>query len=277
MSPKTLPGTVTEPRNIPGSRRDRAIPVMTCIPAVPEPSGRDRHWGEGAQQHFPPPNPVPQVVISAAGASAGLTNTPQVLFASPFSPPPRNPPPSSPARDSLAAHPQTSHLSSPLRDKHRIHGSLLPASVLTRAVNRGCFSPHYGAGGSVRGPGHQAPALQGCLLTWRSSGLFVLLLAGTPRPSETEVNARGGVGRGPARPVCVGPARRGISSTRLLIASEVRGSVERTPTRDRDSARSRGGKLAPCCFARGSPDFNTSPLPAVSAPLNPRGAEVFRL
>ena len=101
----------------------------------------------------------------------------------------------------------------------------------------------------------------------------MLLLAGTPRPSETEVNARGGAGRGPARPVCVGPATRGISSTRLLIASEVRGSVERT--RDGDSERSWGGKLAPRCFARGSRGFDISPLPAASAPLNPRGAEVF--
>lgn len=66
------------------------------------------------------------------------------------------------------------------------------------AGNRGGFS----AGSSVRGPGHQAPALQGCLLTRRSGGLFVLLLAGMPWPSETEVNARGGVGRGPAPCLC---------------------------------------------------------------------------
>lgn len=182
----------------------------------------------------------------------GLTNTPQVLFASTFSPPPRNPP-CSLAWDSLTACPQTSRLFPPAPwDKHRIHESLLLASVLTRAVNRGCFSAGVGASSSVHGPGHQAPALQGCLLTWRSSGLFVLLLAGTPWPSETEVNARGGVGRRPACAVCVGPATRGISSTRLLIASEVRGSVKRTQTRDGDSERSRGGKLAPCYVGQGS-------------------------
>lgn len=103
----------------------------------------------------------------------------------------------------------------------------------------------------------------------------MLLLAGTPWPSETEVNAHRGVGRGPACAVCVGPATRGISSTRLLIASEVRGSVKWMWMCDGDSKRRRGGKLAPCYFTWGSRDFDISPLLAVSAPLTLQGSGGF--
>jgi len=161
VSPRTLPGGCHQAQQRPQPRSDPSAGV----PAVPAPSGRDQRGGEGAQQH--PPLSFPQDVISAAGASAGLTNTPQVPFASTFSPP--SPQPLKPQL--RAPLPPPPDLTPPApRDEPCIHESLLPASVLTRAVNRGRFSAGCGASGSAHGPGHQAPALQGRLLTWRSSG-----------------------------------------------------------------------------------------------------------
>lgn len=132
MSPKTLPGAVTEPRNIPGSRRDRAIPVMTCIPAVPEPSGRDRCWGEGAQQHFPPhPQPRSPGCYFSCWSLRGADKHPAGAVCKSLLPSaPKSPPsPSSPARDSLAAHPQTSHLSSPHPPGQTPHTRILVACL----------------------------------------------------------------------------------------------------------------------------------------------------
>lgn len=67
--------------------------------------------------------------------------------------------------------------------KPRILEPLLPASAVTQAANRGRLSAGCRA---CAQPGHQTPSLQGCLLTWRSGGLFVLLLAGVSWPSKTQ-------------------------------------------------------------------------------------------
>lgn len=125
LSPKTLPGTVTKARSIPGSRGDGLILAVTHWPASQQHLAKQRR-GEGAQQRFPP---FPQVVISAAGASAGLTNTLQVPFASTFSVKhPRALP-----RGSLAARPPPSRLF-PRPPGRAVHTqSLVLASLLTTA------------------------------------------------------------------------------------------------------------------------------------------------
>lgn len=53
LSPKTLPGTVTKPRSIPGSRGDGLIFVVTHWPASQQHLAK-QGCSKGAQQHFPP-------------------------------------------------------------------------------------------------------------------------------------------------------------------------------------------------------------------------------
>lgn len=53
LSPKTLPGAVTKPRNIPGSRGDGLILVVTHWPPSQQCLAK-QGWGKGAQQCFPP-------------------------------------------------------------------------------------------------------------------------------------------------------------------------------------------------------------------------------
>lgn len=53
LSPKTLPGTVTKPRNIPGSSEDVLIFVVSHWPASQQHPAK-QGCGKGAQQHFPP-------------------------------------------------------------------------------------------------------------------------------------------------------------------------------------------------------------------------------
>lgn len=108
--------------------------------------------------------------------------------------------------------------------------SLVLASLLTQPLTEAAFllPSELVAEFSLN---HCTPVLQGCCLTCRSTGLFVLLLAGTPRPSKRH----GGVGHGPTCAVCVGPTVLGICSVQLLIASEVWDCVRWM--QDRDSKR----------------------------------------
>lgn len=124
------PARTKEPKPSPGAS---LAPGGTRTPGDP-PACIPQCWSRGTSEGPGSVSPFPtllfQVLEPLGGSQTPAGAVRRDLLSSPRNPPLGAPPP-----------PQTSRLSSSApRDKLHIHRPLLPASVLTRAVNRGCFA-----------------------------------------------------------------------------------------------------------------------------------------